>query len=177
MVRFGFSSLLLLVAAGVSTAPARAQAVVEAAILGSAAGAAAPGAKGAGAASAGVFEAVRKALAGATQAAQGGTTGTSPQSSSSATVITLDPPSAKAKAAVQPKDVSGITVGLTREELLERFGPPALKTSESNSDGSVETYTYMQSKTDSVIVTLRGGVVSSKTEAPRSKQVAVVTLP
>ncbi|MBK5295020.1 MAG: hypothetical protein JJE04_25505 [Acidobacteriia bacterium] len=184
MVRLASFALICLLALGLPAAPASAQAVVESAILGAASGTAAAGTKGTGAAAAGVFEALRKTLAGANQpdSKAGPVQVISPVSQKSATstrLAAVESASPEAQLTVEPVDVSGITIGLTRQELIDKYGQPALKTAEPARDQLVETFTYMQGKNEPVMVTLRNGVVSAKTVAPKStRQTApVITLP
>ena len=171
-------TLLLL---ALSPVPIFGQAIVESAIAGAASSAAAPAAKGVGAASAGVFEALRKTLARGTQPVpEAPTVEAGERAASKGSIVSSLPgverPSPEALRAMEPKDVSGIAVGLTRKELVEKYGQPALKTTQPTGGELVETYTYMQSKSDSVVVTLRDGIVAEKAVAAKPAQPSVITL-
>lgn len=164
-------TMLACVAGVVWVVPALPQAIVESAILGPASGAAGPAAGRAGASAAGVFESLRKALAAANAglAAPGGHAALQPGAVS---LVTIAAPGPEELRAVLPKDVSGIAPGQSREELLEKYGLPALKTSEA---GGGETFTYFQGKNEPVTITLRDGVVTAVSRKPR-KSSAVVSL-
>ena len=172
MIRRASSTFICLVMLALP-ASAFGQAIVESAIVTSASGTAAAGAKGAGAAAAGVFENLRKTLAGANQPSSAGD---SKPTGLPASQVFVTPPDPEALKAVEPKDVSGIVAGLTRQELTEKYGRPALKVSEQKGDQVVEIYTYMQAKNDPVTVTLRDGVVSAVVRRPNKPSLAVVTL-
>ena len=163
-------SLLILVSPGFS------QAVVESAILGSAAAAAAPGVKGAGAATAGIFEALRKTLDSANLASP--KAGPAPVAASTpvASTAVAAASAAKENRAFVPKDLSGLVIGKTRQELVEKYGQPALKTTETNEDEFVERYTYMQTRNDTVVVELRAGVVSKVELKPSQASRSVISL-
>ena len=157
------------------------QANVESAIAGAASSAAAPAAKGAGAAAKGVFESLRKTLAGANQGAPNAGQATAEEAKQQDSRGISDVPAVQSASpgdlrAVEPKDLSGIAVGMTRSELIEKYGPPALKTTESMDNDLVETYTYMQSKGAAVVLTLRNDKVASKSVAAKAAHPSVISL-
>jgi hypothetical protein len=160
MAQLAIRALICLFAFG-ALMPVLAQAIVERAIIGAGSSTAAAGVKGVGGATAGVFDALKKTLDGAKNQDQ-------PAKPSPVQKAIVELP-----AAMQPKDVSGISIGLTREEVINKYGQPALKTTEPGHDVLVENYTYLQTKGESAIVTLRDGVVSAKSTRQSS---SVVTL-
>lgn len=156
--------------------PAFSQAVVESAILGSAAAAAAPGVKGAGAATAGIFEALRKTLDSANLASPKAAPATVEASTSVTSTGVAAASAAKDNRAFVPKDLSGLVIGTTRQELVDKYGQPALKTTETNDNEFVERYTYMQTRNDTVVVELRAGVVSKVELKPSKASRSVISL-
>jgi hypothetical protein len=67
-------------------------------------------------------------------------------------------------------DPTGITVGLERRDLIEKFGEPTMKTSDTQGAELVETYWYTPARRDGVVVTLRDGKVTVVAPAAKEKQ-------
>lgn len=63
--------------------------------------------------------------------------------------------------ALPPPDPGQISSGLDRQDLLQRFGPPAMKTTKMEGPLVLETYWYMAAGRDAVVVTLRDGKVAA----------------
>jgi hypothetical protein len=171
MIRFATGMQFALLAA--CAIPAFSQAVVEGALLGTASSAAATGAKGAGAASGGVFGALQKTLDGANQTpkavaaapvattTQAAASVANPGPASAKSQVTVPPAARSTPKPAVPKDLASIAEGLTREELVEKYGQPAFKTTQVKGEQTVEVYTYMQAR-ETVDVTLLDGVVAAK---------------
>jgi hypothetical protein len=160
----------------ISASPVFSQAVVESAILGAASGTAATGVKGAGAATAGVFEALRKTLNSVNGASPQAGPATVEASTAATNTVVAAAAISKENRAFEPKDLSGVVVGKTRQELVDKYGQPALKTTETNDEHFIERYTYMQTKNDTVVVELRAGVVSKVELKPSKASRSVISL-
>lgn len=122
----------------------------------------APAAKKAGEAAAAAFEKLGKTLE------KGG------QAAATASQIALPPVPKRLGPFADP---AIITAGLTRAELLNRFGDPVMKTAGGQSAEAGETYYYSTRQGDSVVVTVREGKVTAVTSEPkRQHQSAAVVI-
>jgi hypothetical protein len=104
--------------------------------------------------------------------------------SGSSTAVVLPGPAGKPGAAVKvtPPDPALIAAGMDREELLRRFGEPAMKTSGDEDSDAVETWWY-GSGSATVTVKLVDGKVRTvlpparPAPAPRKPDTVVTVLP
>jgi hypothetical protein len=146
------------------------QAAVEYSVGTGAATGAAAGAKGTGQAVGGVFGAVGQAL---NQAAKAGAPATA---ASSKTTVTPAHAANTGPALTKPIDPSQVTVGMDRNQLLERFGEPATSTSEMRHSQLIDTFWYPTSPKDELIVSLVDGkVVSTVLASQRRKRSPVAS--
>ena len=156
------------------------QAMVEYGLGAAAAGTA--GAGGVGRGMSGIFNSLSKSLGTATEGKTGAASttqstptatskakaGTAQPAATSATALPAEPP----KPAVVYEDPGGITTGMGWDELLNRFGGPAMKVT---SGAASESLTY-ESKERSVDVEMRGGKVYSLKVKNKFRQSAVVNV-
>jgi len=143
------------------------QATVESAVGAGAATGAAAGAKGAGQAAGGVFGAVSNILNQASKP-----TGPSDPSAGTSTTTVVSAPS-QAKAVSVPSktvDPAEIKAGMTRDELLNRFGEPATRTSQFRHSQMIDTLWYATPNKDELIVSLADGKVVSAVLASQRKR-------
>jgi|SRR5689334_12947591 len=147
------------------------QATVESAVGAGAATGAAAGAKGAGQAVGGVFGAVGNIL---NQASKPGEPGASKSTVTSTTTVVTAPSENKGVSVPsKPVDPAEIKVGMTRDELLNRFGEPATRTSTFRQSRMVDTFWYATANKDELIVGLMDGkVVSAVLASQRNKRAA-----
>ena len=144
------------------------QAAVETAVGAGASSGAAAGAKGAGQAVGGVFGALSKTLDQAPKAS-----GTTPAVASPAAATTAT--TAKAAPIVtKPIDPTQVTIGMERDEVLNRFGEPATRTSQIRRSQMMDTFWYKTEK-DELIVSLTDGKVVSTVLASQRKRTAVAS--
>jgi len=144
------------------------QAAVEYTVGAGASTGAAAGAKGAGQAVGGVFGALSKTLDQAPKA-----NGTTPAATSPA----AGTPATTAKAAsivTKPIDPTYVTIGMERDEILNRFGEPATRTSQIRRSQMLDTFWYKTEK-DELIVSLIDGKVVSTVLASQRKRTAVAS--
>jgi hypothetical protein len=147
------------------------QATVENAVGAGAATGAAAGAKGAGQAVGGVFGAVGNILNRASKPADAGNPGNSVNST--ATVVTAPSENKAVSVPSKPVDPAEIKSGMTRDELLNRFGEPATRTSQFRQSKMVDTFWYATANKDELIVSLTDGkVVSAVLASQRNKRAA-----
>ena len=145
------------------------QATVENAVGAGAATGAAAGAKGAGQAVGGVFGAVSNILNQAPKPA--GASG--PATVTSTTTVVTAPSQAKAVSVPsRPVDPAEINTGMTRDELLNRFGEPATRTSQFRRSQMIDTFWYATTNKDELIVSLADGKVTSAVLASQRKSAA-----
>ena len=145
------------------------QAAVETAVGAGASTGAAAGAKGAGQAVGGVFGALSKTLDQAPKASGTNSTGSSPATST---------PSTPAKAAAivtKPIDPAQVTIGMERDEVLNRFGEPATRTSQIRRSQMMDTFWYKTESKDELIVSLTDGKVISAVLASQRKRTPVAS--
>jgi hypothetical protein len=145
------------------------QAAVESAVATGASTGAAAGAKGAGQAVGGVFGALSKTLEQAPK--PGGT-------SSVAASPAAGTPATAAKAAsivTKPIDPTQVTVGMERDEVLNRFGEPATRTSQIRRSQMLDTFWYKTESKDELIVGLADGKVVSTVLASQRKRNSVAS--
>lgn len=155
----------------------RAQAVVEHSTATAAGAAGAAAAKGVGKSVGSILGRVEKLAKDAGKTA----TPAAPLSSKPAEPIVVSTPPAKPErtaSCADGADPSAITVGLTRDALLRKFGQPCAKATSSQGSQLTETYWYTPADRDGVIVTLGEGKVTAVSPAPRASQqgTAVVIL-
>jgi hypothetical protein len=144
-----------------------AQALVEAAVATAPSSAAANGAAAVGKATKGVFTNLDKVL----KSAPGASSTSSTSASSTTTTIGPAAPSKPAPPAKIYEDIKKVEVGLAYDELVERFGPPALEI--AGTDGARKlTYSGKQGSTE---IEVKDGKVTSITAV--KQQSAVFTLP
>ena len=146
------------------------QAIVEAGVAAGAATGAAAGAKGAGQAVGGVFGAVGNILNQASKP----TDATNPQAVTSTNTVVTTPSQAKAASVPsKPVDPAEMKAGMSRDELLNRFGEPATRTSQFRQSKMVDTFWYATANKDELIVSLLDGkVVSAVLASQRNKRAA-----
>jgi outer membrane protein assembly factor BamE (lipoprotein component of BamABCDE complex) len=145
------------------------QAAVETAVGAGASTGAAAGAKGAGQAVGGVFGALSKTHDQAPKASGTNSTGSSPATST---------PSTPAKAAAivtKPIDPAQVTIGMERDEVLNRVGEPATRTSQIRRSQMMDTFWYKTESKDELIVSLTDGKVVSTALASQRKRTAVAS--
>ena len=147
------------------------QAAVEHAVGTGAATGAAAGAKGAGQAVGGVFGAVSNIL---NQASKPGDPSDSKNAVTSTTTVVTAPSETKAASVPsRPVDPSEIKAGMSRDDLLNRFGEPATRTSQFRRSQMMDTFWYATANKDELIVSLTDGkVVSSVLASQRNKRAA-----
>ena len=143
------------------------QAAVENAVAAGASTGAAAGAKGAGQAVGGVFDALNKTLDQAPK--PGGTTSTTASPASGTTATSANPASIVTK----PIDPAQVTIGMERDEVLNRFGEPATRTSQIRRAQMMDTFWYKTESKDELIVSLSNGKVVSTVLASQRKRTAV----
>ena len=147
------------------------QATVEAGVATGAATGAAAGAKGAGQAVGGVFGAVGNILNQASKPTDA--TGPQPAVASTNTVVTTPSQAKAASVPSKPVDPPEIKAGMSRDELLNRFGEPATRTSQFRQSKMVDTFWYATTNKDELIVSLVDGkVVSTVLASQRNKRAA-----
>lgn len=78
---------------------------------------------------------------------------------------------AKPAAALPAVDPAAITPGLTREELLTKFGKPSMQLTSSDGSDQVEKLYYRRTGHETVVVTLRNGKVASVSPPAETAQV------
>jgi len=145
------------------------QAAVEYSVGTGAATGAAAGAKGAGQAVGGVFGAVGQIL---NQAPKSG----APAAVASSTTATATGTAPKTGSIpTKPIDPSQVTVGMDRNELLERFGEPATRTSQTRRSQMLDTFWYQTITKDELIVSLADGKVVSTVLASQRKRSPVAS--
>jgi hypothetical protein len=67
-----------------------------------------------------------------------------------------------------PPDPASVKIGMTAQEALAKFGPPAMKLSSADGSHAAETWSY-GSDPNTVTLTLRDGKVAEVYAAPREK--------
>ena len=145
------------------------QAAVESAVGAGASTGAAAGAKGAGQAVGGVFGALSKTLDQAPKASATNSAAVSPAGATTATT-------AKAPSIVtKPIDPTQVTIGMERDEVLNRFGEPATRTSQIRRSQMLDTFWYKTESKDELIVSLTDGKVVSTVLASQRKRAAVAS--
>jgi len=145
------------------------QAAVESAVGAGASTGAAAGAKGAEQAVGGVFGALSKTLE---QAPKPGTTNSVTPSPTSGTPAT---PAKAAAIVTKPIDPTQVTVGMERDEVLNRFGEPATRTSQIRRSQMMDTFWYKTESKDELIVSLTDGKVVSTVLASQRKRNSVAS--
>jgi len=133
------------------------QAAVEYSVGAGAATGAAAGAKGAGQSVGGVFGAVGQIL---NQAPKPGAP-TSAEPGTAAKTYSIP---------TKPIDPSQVAVGMDRNELLDRFGEPATRTSQTRRSQMLDTFWYSTITKDELIVSLTDGKVVSTVLASQRKR-------
>ena len=145
------------------------QAAVESAVGAGASTGAAAGAKGAGQAVGGVFGALSKTLDQAPTASGTNSTAVSP-------AVATTPTIAKAASIVtKPIDPIQVTIGMERDEVINRFGEPATRTSQIRRSQMLDTFWYKTEAKDELIVSLIDGKVASTVLASQRKRTAVAS--
>jgi hypothetical protein len=140
------------------------QATVETAVGAGASAGAAAGAKGAGQAVGGVFGAVSKVLDQAGKSEPGAPAAAAPSGASGA------PGTVKTRSvAIKPIDPSQVTLGMDRDELLNRFGEPATRTMQIRRSQMIDTFWYNTTAKDELIISLTDGKVASTVLASQRK--------
>ena len=142
------------------------QAAVETAVGAGASTGAAAGAKGAGQAVGGVFGALSKTLDQAPKASGTNSTGGSPATST---------PAKAAAIVTKPIDPAQVTIGMERDEVLNRFGEPATRTSQIRRSQMMDTFWYKTESKDELIVSLTDGKVVSTVLASQRKRTPVAS--
>jgi len=142
------------------------QAAVETAVGAGASTGAAAGAKGAGQAVGGVFGALSKTLDQAPKASGTNSTGASPATST---------PAKAAAIVTKLIDPAQVTIGMERDEVLNRFGEPATRTSQIRRSQMMDTFWYKTESKDELIVSLTDGKVVSTALASQRKRTAVAS--
>jgi len=153
----------------------RAQAVVEHSAVTAAGAAGAAAAKGVGKSAGSILGSVEKL---ARDGAKTGTA-TAPAASRPAGSIVVSTRPAKPERVASCADgavPSAIAIGLTRKDLLRKFGEPCMKITKSQGSLLIETYWYTPANRDGLIVTLREGKVTAVSPAPSQQTTAVVIL-
>lgn len=152
--------------------PLGAQTLVEHSLATGAASGAASGMSGIGKAAASVFEKASQSL---------GAKGTATSAPTPANSVQTLPKSEFAPAEVKlspPPDPAAVKTGMTGREVIEKFGPPAMKLTSSDGAQTVESWSW-GSGPEAVTLTLRDGkvtaVIGPKPKPPAS-QTAVVIL-
>jgi len=145
------------------------QAAVEYSVGAGAATGAAAGAKGAGQAVGGVFGALSRV------ANQAPKPGAPPAAASSTTAATPATAAKTGSVLTKPIDPSQVTVGMDRNELLERFGEPATRTSQTRRSQMLDTFWYQTITKDELIVSLADGKVVSAVLASQRKRNSVAS--
>lgn len=156
MKLFSFLSATLLLAVA-----AQGQALVEYSIATAGAStAAAGGAKGVGSSIGGVFNNLNQIL---NQAAKSNGDGPkSVRSASTASTIVLSAPKQYEKPVpVKPVNPIDVAIGLERAELLERYGPPLVSTTDTTNSQLTERMWYPGTTAAEVEIKLTGGKVAS----------------
>lgn len=145
------------------------QAAVETAVGAGASTGAAAGARGAGQAVGGVFGALSKTLDQAPKAGASNSAAAAPMAGTPATA-------AKAASVItKPIDPSQVTIGMERDEVLNRFGEPATRTSQIRRSQMLDTFWYKTDSKDELIVSLADGKVVSTVLASQRKRPAVAS--
>ena len=140
------------------------QAAVEYSVGAGAATGAAAGAKGAGQAVGGVFGALSQVASQAPKAA-------APAAAASSTTAAAPVVAGKTGSVLtKPIDPSQVTVGMDRNELLDRFGEPATRTSQTRRSQMLDTFWYQTITKDELIVSLADGKVVSTVLASQRKR-------
>ena len=147
---------------------ARGQAVVEHSLATAGSSAAAGSVKGAGESIGGVFRSLTETIDKAgtptrsTNPPPGRAANPTPAARAASPTTVGSKPAAKPVAASQPVDPSQVTVGLDGDELIQRFGEPVLRFSETRNSQLVERLWYnTTNSSDQLEVRLIGGKVAS----------------
>lgn len=170
---------LLLLAA--LTLPA--QTLIEYSITTAGAAGAATGMQGLGQATAGIMQKAAATLDAANQSAAAGVRNQSAAAASKAgtatgrarnaagtagnAILVVDAAPVVVKLSPAP-DPAAVKIGMTAQEALAKFGPPAMKLSSADGSHAAETWSY-GSDPNTVTLTLRDGKVAEVYAAPREK--------
>ena len=146
------------------------QAMIEYTLGVGRAAATAPAMKKAGEASAKTLEKLGQTLG---QAGQGGQAGVGVASSTSRIPLAPEPP----KRLGPFLDPATITAGLTRDELLNRYGDPVMKTTGGVGTLAGETFWYRARTGEHILAEVREGTVAAvSTEAQRKQAASAVVI-
>ena len=138
---------------------ARGQAAVEHSLATAGASTASAGVKGAGESIGGVFRSLSETIDKAGTAKR---SVSAPAAKAATTPPVVSKPAAKPVLASQPIDPSQVPVGLDDAELIQRFGEPVLRFSETRNSQLVETLWYnTTTSSDQVEIRLIAGKVAS----------------
>jgi hypothetical protein len=85
-----------------------------------------------------------------------------------------DKPSAAASIVTKPIDPTQVAIGMERDEVLNRFGEPATRTSQIRRSQMLDTFWYKTEK-DELIVSLTDGKVVSTVLASQRKRSSVAS--
>ncbi|MGC9972088.1 MAG: hypothetical protein ABSE56_16030 [Bryobacteraceae bacterium] len=145
-----------------------AQTLVEYSLGTAGAAGAAAGMRGIGKATAALMDRATKTLETAPKSA--GTVIVPPKSGAPAAVVRLSPPPDPAALKLSPApDPAAVKIGMDAQEVIARFGKPAMKVSSSDDSQLLETWSY-GSPPNEVTLTLRNGKVSAVSAASQPKE-------